>query len=93
MLSYVDYSIYWYTYEELGKWCVITLGKIFHMNFLGYENWFIFIKISQLRYQFFSVDQDRYDTYVVVNYLDTATIKESSNVCNTTSRHSMIFAK
>ena len=35
-LSYVDYCVYWYTNEDLGKWFVDTLGKRFHVNFLGY---------------------------------------------------------
>ena len=30
--------VYCYTNEELGKFFVDTLGKIFHVNFLGYEN-------------------------------------------------------
>ena len=43
MLSYVDYCLYWYTYEKLGKWFVDTIEKIFHMNFLGYAHWFMCI--------------------------------------------------
>ena len=35
VLSYVDDFLYWYTSEALGKWFVDTLGKIFHVNFLG----------------------------------------------------------
>ena len=41
LLSYVDDCVYWYSYEELGKWFMYTLGKIFHMNFLGYAHWFM----------------------------------------------------
>ena len=37
--DYVDDCIYWYTYEELGKWFLDKLGNIFHVNFLGYEHW------------------------------------------------------
>ena len=37
VLSYVDDCVYWYTSEALGKWFLDTLGKIFHVNFLGYE--------------------------------------------------------
>ena len=38
VLSYVDYCVYWYTSEELGKWFLDTLGKIFHAKFLGYSH-------------------------------------------------------
>ena len=41
VLSYVDYCVYWYTSEALGKCFVETLGNIFHMNFLGYAHWFM----------------------------------------------------
>ena len=34
VLSYVDYCVYWYTNEYIGKWFVETLGKRFHVNFL-----------------------------------------------------------
>ena len=46
VLSYVDDFLYWYTYEALGKWFVDTLGKIFHVKFLGYAHWFMSIIIS-----------------------------------------------
>ena len=36
VLSYVDDSVYWYTYEALGKCFVDTLGNRFHANFLGF---------------------------------------------------------
>ena len=75
MLSYADYCVYWYKYEELGNRFVDTLGKIFHVNFLGYAHYFMFIRISQIMDHYISVDQARYSTYVVANYLDTATIK------------------
>ena len=32
VLSYVDYCVYWYTNEDLGKWFVDTLGKRFHVT-------------------------------------------------------------
>ena len=38
VLSYVDDFLYWYTNEDLGKWFVDTLGKRFHVNFLGYAH-------------------------------------------------------
>ena len=34
-ISYVDYCVYWYTSEALGKWFVGDIGKIFHVSFLG----------------------------------------------------------
>ena len=46
VLSYVDDSVYWYTYEALGKWFMDTLGKIFHVKFLGYAHCFMSIRIS-----------------------------------------------
>ena len=39
VLSYVYDSVNCYTPEELGKWFVDTLGKIFHVNLLGYTHW------------------------------------------------------
>ena len=38
VLSYVDYCVYWYTKEDLGKWFVDNLVKRFHLNFLGYAH-------------------------------------------------------
>ena len=56
VLSYVDDCVHWYTNEDLGKWFVDTLGKIFHVNFLGYAYWFMSIRISQLKDHSISVD-------------------------------------
>ena len=77
VLYYVDYCVYWYTYEEIGNWFVDTLGNILHVNFLGYVDWFMSISISQLMDHSISVDQSRYATYVVAKYLDNSTIKEN----------------
>ena len=41
VLSYVDDFVFWYTNEDLGKWFVVTLGKRFHVNFLGYAHSFM----------------------------------------------------
>ena len=49
VLSYVDDCVNWYTNEDLVKWFVDTLGKIFHVNFLGFSHWFMSIRISQLK--------------------------------------------
>ena len=74
VLSYVDYCFYWYTDEDLGKWFVDTLGKIFHVNFLGYAHWFTSIRISQLKDHSIYVDQARYATSIVTKYLDTVSV-------------------
>ena len=75
VLSYVDDCVFWYTYEELGKWFLDTLGKILHVRFLVYSHWFISIRISQINDYSLLVDQARYTTAVVSIYLDTVTIK------------------
>ena len=67
VFSYVDGCVYWYTNEDIGKWFVDTLGKRFHVNFLGYSHWFTSIRISQLKDHSISVDQARYATSVVEN--------------------------
>ena len=40
VLSYVDDFVYWYKNEDLGKWFVDTLGKRFHVKFLGFAHSF-----------------------------------------------------
>ena len=47
VLYYVDDCVYCYKPEALGKWFVDTLGKIFHVNLLGFAHWFMSIRISQ----------------------------------------------
>ena len=83
----------WYTSEALGKWFVNTLGKIFHVNFLGYTYWFMSIRISQMKDHSISVDQDKYSTSIVVKYLDTVTVKASTKLYNTTLPSDIIFTK
>ena len=78
VLSYVDDCVYWCTNEDLGKWFVNTLGKRFHVNFLGFAHWFMSIIISQLKDHSIYVDQARYATSTVAKYLDTATVKASN---------------
>ena len=78
VLSYVDDCVYWYTNEDLGKWFVETLGKRFHVSFLGFAHWFMSIRISQLKDHSISVDQARYATSIVSKYLDTAKVKVSN---------------
>ena len=53
VLYYVDDCVYWYKNEDLGKCFVDTLGKRFHVNFLGFAHWFMSIIISQLRSLYF----------------------------------------
>ena len=93
VLSYVDYCVYWYTNEDLGKWFVDTLGNRFHVNFLGFAHWFMSIRISQLKDHSISVDQARYATSIVAKYLDTATVKASNKFYKTTLPSNTIFTK
>ena len=93
VFSYVDECVYWYTYEDLGKLFVDTLGKILHVNFLGYAHWFMSIGISQMKDNSISVDRARYATSVVAKYLDTATVKASKKFYKTTFPADMIFIK
>ena len=51
----------------------------------------MYISISQLKDYSISVDQARYATYVVTNYLYNSTIKNNSKFCNTTLPCDMIF--
>ena len=93
VLSYVDDCVYCYTSESIGKWFVDALGKISHVNFLGYVNWFMSIRISQIRDHSISVDQARYDTSIVEKFLDAETVKASTNFYRTTLPYDMIFTK
>ena len=93
VLYYVDDCVYWYKNEDPGKWFVDTLRKRFHVNFLGFANWFMSIRISQLKYHSISVDQARYATSIVAKYLDTATVKAGTKFYKTTLPSDMIFTK
>ena len=93
VLSYVDDFVYWYTNEDIGKWFVDSLGKRFHVNFLGYAHWFMSIIISQLKDHSISVDQARYATSIVAKYLDTSTVKVRNKFYKTTFPDDMIFTK
>ena len=64
VLSYVYDCVYWYTDEDLGKWFVDTLGKRFHLKFLGYAHWFMSVRISQLKDHSIYVYQARYATSI-----------------------------
>ena len=93
VLSYVDDCVYWYTNEDIGKWFVDTLGNRFHVKFLGYEHWFMPIRISQMKDHSISVDQARYATSIVAKYLDNFTVKVTKTFYNTTLPDDMIFTK
>ena len=93
VLSYVDDCVYWYTNKDIEKWFVDTLGKRFHVNFLGYAHWFMSIRISKMKDHSISVDQVIYATSIVAKYLDTATVKASTKFYNTTFTADMIFTK
>ena len=69
------------------------MGKIFHVNFLGYEHWFMSIRIYQLKDHSISVGQARYATSIVAKYLNTATVKVSTKFYKTILPSDMIFAK
>ena len=93
VLSYVDDYVYWYNYEALGKWFVDTLGKILHMNLLGYEHWFMSIIISHMKDHSIYVYQARYATSIVLEYLDTATVKKITKFYKTNLPSDMISTK
>ena len=63
------------------------------MNFLVYAHWFISIRISQMKDHFISVDQDRYSTPIVANYLDISTVNTITKFYKTTLPSNMIFTK
>ena len=65
LLSYVDDCVYWYTFEGIGKWFVDTFGGRLYVKFLGYAHWFMSIRISQMKYHYFSVDQAIFATSIV----------------------------
>ena len=93
VLYYVDDCVYWYTSESLVKLFVDNLGKIFHVKFLGYAHWFMSIRIFQMKDHSISVDQARYATSIVAEYLDTSAVKSSTKFYKTTLSSDMIFTK
>ena len=77
----------------LEKYFVDTLGKIFHVNFLGYAHWFVSFRMYQIKDHYISVNQARYATSIVEKYLDTATVKAIKTFYRTTFPYDMIFTK
>ena len=92
-MSYVDDCVYWYNSDAVLKCFVDTLGKRFHVNFLGYAHWFMSINISHMKDHSISVDQDRYATSIVEKYFNTATVKASKTFYKTILPSDMIFTK
>ena len=92
-LCYFYDQFYWYTSETLASFFVDTLRKRFHVNFLGYAHWFISIRIPHMKDNSISVDKAGYDTSIVANVLDTATVKASTNFYKTTLPSDTIFKK
>ena len=93
VLSVVDDCVYWYNSEGIGKWFVGNLGMIIHVKFLGYQNWFMSIRIYLMKDHLISVDQAIYADSIVAKYLDTATFKKSTKFYNITLPSDMIFTK
>ena len=91
VIYYVDDCVYWYTYEALVKCFMDTLGKRLNVELLGYANWFMSIRISQMKDHYISVDQARYSTSIVAKYLYTAKIKVSTKFYKTKLPADMIF--
>ena len=83
VISYTDDCVYSYTSEALEKWLVDTLGKIFHMNFLGFSHWFMSIQISQMKNHSISLNQARYATSIVAKNLYNTTVKTSIKLYKT----------
>ena len=57
-----------------------TIGKIFHVKFLGFAHWFMSTSISLIKEHSISVDQARCDTSVVAKYIDTSTFRKSTKL-------------
>ena len=55
-----------------------TRGNKFHVNFLGYEHWFMSVIVSQMKDNYMSVDQAIYYTSIVGKYFDTITVNTST---------------
>ena len=70
-----------------------TLVKRFHVNFLGYAQWFMSIRIFQMKDHSISVDLARYATSIVAKYLDIVTVKVSTKFHKTAFPADMIFTK
>ena len=72
---------------------MVTLGKRFHVNFLGFAHWFMSIRILQIKDHSISLYQDRYDTSIADKCIDTVTVKTSKKFYNTNFPSDIIFTK
>ena len=70
-----------------------TLGKIFHVKFLGYAHWSMPIRIFQIKDHSISADQASYATSIDTKCLEPATVKASTKFYKTTLSADMIFTK
>ena len=70
-----------------------TIGKIFHVKFLGYTHWFMSIIIYYMKDHCISVYQARYATSIVAKYLDISKVKTSKKFYKTTFPSDTIFIK
>ena len=91
VISYGDYFVHWFTSEDIGKWFVGTLWKIFHVKFLGYAHWFMSIRISYMNNHSISVDHSRYAISIVAKYLDNTTVNTSKKFYKTNLISDMIL--
>ena len=60
---------------------------------MGYANWFMLIRISQIKDNSISVDQARNNTSIVAKYLENSTVKASTKSYKTTFPSDIIFTK
>ena len=72
---------------------VYTLGKIFHVNFLGYAHWFMSTRISYIKDHSILVDQARYATSIVAKYLNNDTVNTGKKFYKTNFPSDMTFTK
>ena len=82
-----------YIYGAIEKWFVNTIGKRFHVEFLAFAHWFIPTGISQIKYNYISVYQDRYAPSTVAKYLDNAIVKASTKFYKANFPSDMILTK
>ena len=70
-----------------------TLGKIFHVKFLGFAHWFMSIIFFYMKDHSISVDQAIYATSIVAKYLDTTKVKASTKFYKSNLPSDMILTK
>ena len=70
-----------------------ALGNRFRVNLLLYAHWFMSIRIYQMKDNYISVYQARYDTSIVEKFLYTSTVKGSKTFYKKNLPYDMIFTK